>query len=118
MEPTNTKILRDISEKRMIIRLLKRKSFPWSMMHQSGYAFDKGLGKNETGPLINQTITENRYNPLNLYAFQKRVSFKLDETSSRSIYHKKVKIQAFYWNYCPINCKCRRQTNEDLKSTK
>ena len=66
MEPTNTKILRDISEKRMIIRLLKRKSFPWSMMHQSGYAFDKGLGKNETGPLINQTITENRYNPLNL----------------------------------------------------
>ena len=118
MEPTNTKILRDISEKRMIIRLLKRKSFPWSMMHQSGYAFDKGLGKNETGPLINQTITETRYNPLNLYAFQKRVSFKLDETSSRSIYHKKVKIQAFYWNYCPINCKCRRQTNENLKSTK
>ena len=81
--------LREISEKRLIIRLLKRKSFPWSMMHQSGYAFDKGLGKNETGPLINQMITENRYNSLNLYAFQKRVSFKLDETSSGSKYHKK-----------------------------
>ena len=89
MESTNENFLRDIREKRLIIRLLKRKSFPWSMMHQSGYAFDKGLGKNETGPLINQTITENCYNPLNLYAFQKRVSFKLDETSSRSIYHKK-----------------------------
>ena len=65
MESTNENFLRDIREKRLIIRLLKRKSFPWSMMHQSGYAFDKGLGKNETGPLINQTITENRHNPLN-----------------------------------------------------
>ena len=111
MESTNEKILRDISEKRLIIRLLKRKSFPWSMMHQSGYAFDKGLGKNETGPLINQMITENRYNSLNLYTFQKRVSFKLNETPSRSKYHKKVKIQAFYWNYCPIDCMCRKQTN-------
>ena len=45
MESTNEIFLRDISEKRLIIRLLKRKSFPWSMMHQSGYAFDKGLGK-------------------------------------------------------------------------
>ena len=118
MEPTNEIFLRDISEKRLIIRLLKRKSFPWSMMHRSGYAFDKGLGKNETGPLINQTIIENRYNPLNLYAFQKRVSFKLDDTSSGSKYHNKVKIHALYWNYCPINCECRRQTNEDLNSTK
>ena len=111
MESTNENVLRDISEKRLIIRLLKRKSFPWSMMHQSGYAFDKGLGKNETGPLINQMITENRYNSLNLYTFQKRVSFKLNETPSRSKYHKKVKIQAFYWNYCPIDCMCRKQTN-------
>ena len=111
MESTNEKFLRDISEKRLIIRLLKRKSFPWSMMHQSGYAFDKGFGKNETGPLINQMITENRYNSLNLYTFQKRVSFKLNETPSRSKYHKKVKIQAFYWNYCPIDCMCRKQTN-------
>ena len=118
MDPTNTDILRDISEKRKIIRLLKRKAFPWSMMHQSGYVFDKELGKNETGPLINQTIIENRYNPLNLYAFQKRVSFKLDETSSRSTYYKKVNIHAFYWIYCPGNCKCRMQTNEDLISTK
>ena len=111
MEPTNEIFLREISEKRLIIRLLKRK-FPWSMMYQSGYAFDKGLGKNETGPLINQMITENRYNSLNLYAFQKRVSFKLDETSSGSKYHKKVKFQAFYWNYCPIDCKCRRQATK------
>lgn len=118
MDPTNTDILRDISEKRKIIRLLKRKAFPWTMMYLNGYAFDKGLGKNETGPLINQTITETSYNPLNLYAFQKRVSFKLDERSSRSIYHKKVKIHAFNWIYCPSNCKCRMQTNEDLKSTK
>ena len=59
------------------------------MMYLNGYAFDKGLGKNETGPLINQTITETSYNPLNLYAFQKRVSFKLDETSSGSKYHRR-----------------------------
>ena len=44
MESTN-KIKIDIKEQILLIKLLKRRAFPWTLLKKDGYEFGKGQGK-------------------------------------------------------------------------
>ena len=115
MESTD-EIKCDIEEKKLFIKLLKKKAFPWTLMLKDGYRFGYGLGKKNDGFISNvwEDLIGNRYSPDNKYDFQKRAFFKQEIESRRMMrneYHKMTKMghnktTNLYWNLCTPECDC------------
>ena len=73
MESTD-KIKCDIKEHKLLIKLLKKRAFPWTLMLKDGYKFGNGLEKKNDGSMSNvwEDLIGNRYSPDKKYDFQKR----------------------------------------------